>query len=272
MNNDLIQALGPFKVRKLTEKSLAFPTATLFPGAELTAVDAGELEVNVHSWLVETVDAKIIIDTGIGNHKRRAQTAFNGLNSDFLERLEAAGFGPGAVTHVLLTHLHADHVGWNTVLENDRWVPTFPNAKYIMPRASVDHVKSAKDDPLIPLYVDSIEPIIEAGQAILIEPDAEPLEAFTYVATPGHSRDHCSIVLRTPERIGLFAGDIMHHPIQVRRPQLNSIFCADAEAARLSRIKMLEFAADNNALYFSSHFAGSSMGEVIRVESGFAWR
>ncbi|MDA9406165.1 MBL fold metallo-hydrolase [Bradyrhizobium sp. CCBAU 45384] len=271
MTDHSAKALGDFHVRRITEKTLAFPTAKLLPDAEASYAGAGDLTVSVHSWLIETTGARIIVDTGIGNHKLRAQAVFNDQNSDFLERLERAGFGRRDVTHVLLTHLHGDHVGWNTVQENGRWLPTFSNATYIMPRASIDHLERTDKDPLTPLYVDSIKPVIDSGQAILIEPDVEPLQGFTYISTPGHSRDHCSIILRTPERMGLFAGDIMHHPVQVQHPHLNSVFCADAEAAYASRMKILAFAADHRALYFSSHFPGSSVGKVTRSNCGFAW-
>lgn len=271
MTDNALKTLGQFQVQKLTEKTLVFPAAKLLPGAEAIEAGVGELAVSVHSWLVETAGAKIIVDTGIGNHKRRVQTVFNEQNSDFLERLEAAGFGRNEVTHVLLTHLHGDHVGWNTILEDGRWIPTFPNATYIMPRASIDHLETTSDDPLMPLYLDSVKPVIASGQAMLIEPEVEPLQGFRYISTPGHTRDHCSILLQTADRAGLFAGDVMHHPLQVQHPELNSVFCADAEAARQARLKVLGFAADSHALYFSSHFGSSSVGEVTRSDDGFSW-
>ncbi|MBW7970196.1 MBL fold metallo-hydrolase [Bradyrhizobium sp. BR 10289] len=271
MNEHSGRTIDDFRVMKLTEKTIAFPTTKLLPGAKATEAGADELVVSVHSWLIESKGKKIIVDTGIGNHKQRAQAVFNDQNSDFLERLESAGFGRNQVTHVLLTHLHGDHVGWNTLLERGRWVPTFPKATYVMPRASIDHLRGNSDDPLMPLYLDSIEPVISSGQAVLIQPGEEPLEGFQYVSTPGHSRDHCSIILRTPDRTCLFAGDIMHHPVQVQHPELNSVFCASPEMAQLSRHKMLAFAADTRSLYFSSHFAETSVGEVTRSNENFRW-
>lgn len=235
------------------------------------------LLLSVHSWLVRDRDRTILIDTGAGNGKVRPDAPyFDHLDTPYLERLRAAGCEPEDIDYVLLTHLHVDHVGWNTRLENGRWVPTFPNARYIFARAEHDYFSDPqnrdRDPTSFAIQKDSIDPVIEAGLADLIETDgSEPIKGFTFHPTPGHSIAHASIVLQSGGEVALFAGDVMHHPVQVFKPEWNSVFCASPEAAQRSRAWALAFAVDHQATVFSSHFPASSAGSVERDESGFSW-
>ena len=236
------------------------------------------LLLSVHSWLVRDRDRTILIDTGAGNGKARPDAPyFDHINTPYLERLRAAGCEPEDVDYVLLTHLHVDHVGWNTRLENWRWVPTFPNARYIFARAEHDYFSDPqnrdRDSTSFAVQKDSIDPVIEAGLADMIKIDgSEPIEGFAFHPTPGHSIAHASIVLQSDGETAFFAGDVMHHPIQVFRPEWNSVFCAASDVAQRSRAWALAFAADHQAIVFSSHFPASSAGSVERDESGFRWK
>jgi len=237
------------------------------------------LLLSVHSWLVYDRDRTILIDTGAGNGKARPHAPyFDHLDTPYLKRLRATGCEPEDIDYVLLTHLHVDHVGWNTRWENGRWVPTFPKARYIFARAEHDYFTdpqhlSDRNRTSFTVQKDSVDPVIEAGLADLIEIDgSEPIEGFTFYPTPGHSIAHASIILHSGGETALFAGDVMHNPVQVFRPEWNSVLDAFPAAAQRSRTWALTFAADHQATVFSSHFPASSAGSVERDGSSFRWK
>jgi len=232
--------------------------------------------VSTHTWVVKTPQYTILIDTATGNDKPRPFLAsLDHLHEPYLERLAALGVTPESVGFVLLTHLHVDHVGWNTKLVDGRWVPTFPNARYIFPKADSDEF-SKPENSEIPsgiCYVDSVLPVIEAGLAEMVgEQGGEVLDGISFIPTPGHCVGHMSIRLTSRGEEALFGGDLLHHPIQVYRPDWKSVFCADPERARESREWALNYAADHHAIYFSSHFADTSAGLVTRNAGGFEWQ
>jgi glyoxylase-like metal-dependent hydrolase (beta-lactamase superfamily II) len=237
------------------------------------------LSVSVHAWLVQEAGRTILIDTGAGNDKERPHSAmFHQLQNPFLGQLKAAGVAPEDIDYVLSTHLHVDHVGWNTRLENGRWVPTFPHAKYIFSRAErayftdpVNH--SQRNRTHFATQRDSIDPIIEAGLAQMIEVDgSEPIEGFIFHLSPGHSIAHASIEMRSDGEMAFFAGDVFHHPLQIYETGWHSVYDAFPEVAEKSRLWALNFAADHEAPLFSTHFAGTSVGTIQREGSGFRWR
>ncbi|KXU82235.1 MBL fold metallo-hydrolase [Paraburkholderia monticola] len=244
-------------------------------GPENVSADGETLALSVHSWIVQTGRHTIVIDTGAGNGKRRPlNPIFDQLDTPYLERLAAIGIKPEQVDFVLVTHLHVDHVGWNTVRDGERWVPTFPNAQYVFSEAEYrfyaeeEHVQT----PSAGVFEDSVQPIVDAGQALLIDAGhQQPLDGFTFHRTKGHSFDHLSISLTSNGERALFAGDVMHHPVQVAKPEWNSVFCEFQDDARASRLWALNFAADHGATFFSSHFPGTSAGTVGRADGGFVW-
>jgi glyoxylase-like metal-dependent hydrolase (beta-lactamase superfamily II) len=238
----------------------------------------GNLIQSVHSWLVRTPEHTILIDTATGNAKERIKNPiFHHLNTPYLQRLAAAGVQPEDVDFVLHTHLHVDHVGWNTQLVDGRWVPTFPNARHVFSRAEEDYYSSPASHnevnvPSLGVYEDSVAPIIASGQAERIDnAGGEYLDYFRFHPTKGHSIGHMSIELSSNGRHALFTGDVMHHPLQVLRPDWNSVFCEWKDEARASRRWVLEHAAERNLLLFTPHFAESSAGYVTRRGDRFAW-
>jgi glyoxylase-like metal-dependent hydrolase (beta-lactamase superfamily II) len=284
-----IYRIGGVRVTRVTETMIEMaPPERLFPDWQPQGL-AGEerrfapsapaslrerIPTSVHSWLVKTPVSTILVDTGIGNAKTRPQKYFDHLDTPFLDRLAAAGVTPDEVDVVLITHIHTDHVGWNTRAVGGRWVPTFPNATYIFPRRGHEYFSSAEGRARANygMYEDSIVPVIAAGQARMVEPEGgEVLPGIRYLSTPGHSVDHMSISLTSQGEEALFAGDIMHSPLQVRAPELCSVFCADPVAARESRERVLKFCAEHDALYFSSHFAETSAGRITRANGGYLW-
>ncbi len=286
--------IGQATIARIGDLSLSnFTPAKLFPDWNrelLTEIPDGLLSqtmdsdqehvlMSVHSWLVRDRDRTILIDTGAGNGKDRPYALyFDHLDTPYLERLRAAGCEPEDVDYVLLTHLHVDHVGWNTRLEDGLWIPTFPNARYVFARAEHNYFSdpqnlSDRNQTSFAVQKDSVDPVIEAGLADQIEIDGnEPIEGFAFYPTPGHSIAHASIVFRSGGDIAFFAGDVMHHPIQVYRPELNAVFDAFPDATQTSRAWALAFAADHQCTVFSSHFPASSAGGLERDKSGYRWQ
>lgn len=235
----------------------------------------GRFIASVHSWLVRTSHHVILIDTCGGNDKERPLLErFHRQSHPYLARLAAAGVQPEAVDYVLCTHLHADHCGWNTQLIDGRWVPTFPNAKYVFSRDEQEEWSGPAGQAGFNagVYEDSVLPIIEAGLVHVIDGEDQLGDTLFFHPTPGHSQGHMAIRLLGGDRQALFSGDVMHQPIQVYRPLWNSRFCEHAEDARFSRRWVLEHCAETQAILLPSHFAGGHAGHVSRHGEAFSWR
>ena len=235
----------------------------------------GRFIASIHSWLVRTPRHVILIDTCSGNDKERPLLErFHRQKHPYLLNLRAAGVSPEEVDFVLCTHLHADHCGWNTQLIDGRWVPTFPNARYVFSKLERDYWASpaSREGFNANVFEDSVRPILEAGQHQLIDGADQLGDELIFHPTPGHSAGHLAIRLVAGEREAVFSGDIMHQPIQVYRPSWNSRFCDHAEDARASRRWLLEHCAEKDALLLPAHFAGSFAGRVHRRGDAFDWK
>ncbi|GAB0112914.1 MBL fold metallo-hydrolase [Acidisoma sp. C75] len=299
--------LGAATITKIPEIAFEHPDATtLLPESTPAEVEAaaagigpgsrdpasGHLRMSIHSWLVRLPGRVILVDTGTGNAKERPTVPlFHHRSEPFLERLAAAGVRPEEVDLVLLTHLHADHVGWNTRLAAGRWVPTFPRARYLFSarERAYNEALIAGDGsdaamraaaglgamhhaPLPGVYEDSVLPVLQAGRAEEITVDGQDVaEGFSFLPSPGHSIDHAAIRLRSEGAEALFWGDVLHHPLQVARPDWNSVYCEFPEAARRSRGSALAYAAESGALVLTTHFGESSAGRVTRAGDRFTW-
>ncbi len=282
--------VGDVEVTRISESILdSFTSASLLPDwNSLTdrqkMILSGSMEakpalLSTHTWLVKTKKHTILVDTGAGNDKKRPFTPyFDHLYLPYLEKLSNAGIKPGDVDYVLMTHLHVDHVGWNTRLSNGEWVPTFPNAKYIFSKEEYEYYKDPanhndRNKTSVIIQKDSILPIIEAGLAEMIHIDgSEFIDGLSFKPTPGHSINHSSITLSSCGKKALFSGDIFHTPIQVSYPKLNSIFDVFTDQARSSRLWGVEYALKQHAIVFSSHFPESSAGLVVRRGENFKWQ
>jgi glyoxylase-like metal-dependent hydrolase (beta-lactamase superfamily II) len=235
----------------------------------------GRFIASIHTWVLRTRHHTILIDSCAGNHKDRPSLPrFHQLNLPFLERLAASGVSPEAVHFVCCTHLHADHCGWNTRLIDGRWVPTFPNAKYVFSKKEYDHWSgpAGREGFNAGVYEDSVLPVVANGQAQIVDGEAAIGDGLTFKPTPGHSIGHVAIELVDAGERGIFSGDIMHQPMQVFRPDWNSAFCEDPVQARTSRRWLLETAAEQASTVFTAHFANSSAGRVARIGDRFDWR
>ncbi|MGY4640331.1 MBL fold metallo-hydrolase [Pseudomonas sp. B22129] len=230
---------------------------------------------SIHTWVVKTPHHTILVDSCAGNHKERpGMPRFHQQQLPFLERLLEAGVTPESVDYVMCTHLHADHCGWNTRLIDGRWVPTFPNAKYVFSRAEHEYWldQIGQDSFNANVFEDSVLPVIEQGQAQIVDNEGLIGDALLIHPTPGHSVGHLAIELVHRAQGAIFSGDIMHQPLQVFRPEWNSCFCSHPQQARASRHWLLEQAAGRGLTVFTSHFAKTSAGLVTEANGQFDWR
>lgn len=256
----------------LPGSQLAADSAWLAPNHYITHMN--RLIVTIQLWIVHAGDKTIVVDTGVGNLKPRAAARMNMLNSLVLPWLEAAGAGREQVTHVVHTHLHSDHIGWNTVLVDGRWEPTFPKARYLLPKADFDFfqgVLAKGPNPLIDQsFADSLQPVIDAGLADFIaEGDSEAAGLLGIEPVPGHSPGMLSYRLRSGPQEALFTADVFHSPLQIAHPTLNTAYCELPEIARQTRLAVLNRAADREALIMPMHFGAPHCGYVRRQDDGF---
>ncbi|ODU68755.1 MAG: hypothetical protein ABT05_02540 [Lautropia sp. SCN 66-9] len=233
---------------------------------------------SMHSWLIRANGKRILVDTCCGNHKERPwMPGFHQLNTRYLENLRAQGVEPEDIDVVLCTHLHLDHIGWNTRLENGRWVPTFPNARYLFSEredARWNPRRNPATDPNRAMsYDDSVLPVVQAGQAQLLSDGDQPLgSGFRIEPSPGHTPGHILVKLEDEGEKAVFSGDILHHPIQVYQPDWNSFACEAPEVARRTRREVLAYCADEKALLFPAHFAAPHVAAIERTAEGFGVR
>jgi glyoxylase-like metal-dependent hydrolase (beta-lactamase superfamily II) len=241
-------------------------------------VTTGWLKLSVHSWLIRLGGRTILIDACVGNHKSRPRRPkWHMMETRYLERLAAAGVRPEAIDMVMCTHLHMDHVGWNTRLDHGRWVPTFPNARYVFSRADYDHQLALDTDPKTApagqgAFRDSVVPIVEAGLADMVDGARALDEHLAIDPHPGHTPGTVAINLASRGQSALFCGDILHHAIQIFHPHWNSFACADAENARRSRRRVLESCAGSGAVLMPAHFGAPFHCHVEPRAGGFVPR
>ncbi|MBK18569.1 MAG: MBL fold metallo-hydrolase [Rhodospirillaceae bacterium] len=222
----------------------------------------------IQSYVVRTPHHTVLVDACVGANKERPSSpSWHHLNSSWLDQLRAAGVQPEEVDYVMCTHLHADHVGWNTKLENGEWVPTFPNAKYVFHKGEYAYwekvgYEAGGQGSQDGCFLDSVLPVMAAGQVELVDTDFAIDDQFTLDPTYGHSPGHVCIDLNANGQHVIMSGDVLHHPIQIAYPEWNSRFCVDADMSRASRTKFVHKHADTDTLLLPAHFASPTMGRI----------
>lgn len=230
----------------------------------------------IQSYVIRSGGFNILVDTCCGNDKQRpAEPPFHDLHTPYLERLAALGLAPEDIHFVLCTHLHVDHVGWNTRLDNGRWVPTFPNATYVFAQTELDYLLGVtRAGPPVDRhgvhYADSIEPVLASRRAKLLTHPEALIPGLDIEFTPGHTPGHVVLRARSGGTEALFIGDVVQHPFQVYRPHWNSAFCASPEQSRTTRRRVLGECADRGVLVFPAHFADPYAVRIRRFEDAFA--
>lgn len=232
------------------------------------ANDEGRLKMSIHSLLLETPEHRIIVDTGLGNDKQgRNVPAWNNRQDPFLEKLTAAGLAPESIDTVLCTHLHVDHVGWNTKLVDGTWLPTFANARYVFGRTEFDYWRDHSSDPAhAAVFADSVKPIADAGKAELVADDIRLTDEITLIPTPGHSPGHMSVHIRSGGEQGLLTGDVAHHPCQMHHLDWSATVDTDPKQSADTRRELFSRFADTPTLVIGGHFGA---GHIVRDGDAF---
>jgi len=232
------------------------------------ATEEGRLKMSIHSLVVETPRHRIVVDTGLGNDKQgRNVPTWNNRNDPFLQKLTLAGFPPDSIDTVLCTHLHVDHVGWNTKLVGGKWVPTFANARYLFGRSEYEHWRDHSVEPAhAAVFNDSVKPIVDAGKAELIASDAMLTDEITMIATPGHSPGHMSIHIQSDGEEGLLTGDVAHHPCQMAHLDWSSTADSDPKQSVVARRDLFSRFADRPVLVIGGHY---NAGHIKRDGDAF---
>jgi glyoxylase-like metal-dependent hydrolase (beta-lactamase superfamily II) len=243
-------------------------------GPRLIEPGTGQLMFSFHSFVVRTGRHTILIDACIGNDKERpTRPQFHRMRSSFIGDLARLGVRPEEIDYVMCTHLHWDHVGWNTRLQDGSWVPTFPNAKYVMAKKEFDHWRdfhsSGVDSPHALAFGDSILPVVKTGQALLVGDDYALDDGLWFESYPGHTPGNVVIHARSGGARGVFIGDVLHHPLQCLKPEWSTMACTDQDLSRISRTRLLEAHADSGTLILPAHFPTPTNGYICRHDSAY---
>lgn len=273
--------IGNVKVSRVVEMEITGGTRFILPDATRDACrgyrwlhphfmdDAGNLVMSIHALVVDTGARRIVVDTCIGNDKERDIPAWSHLQTSFLDDLAAAGYPRERIDTVLCTHLHVDHVGWNTMLVDGEWQPTFPTARYLVGEQEWNYWRDEESGRAV--MADSVRPVIDAGLVDFVPVNHRLCEEVWLEPTPGHTPGHVSVRIASAGQNALITGDCIHHPCQLTRTDWCSSADYDQAAARQTREALLERHADSAMLMIGTHFATPTAGYVKRREGGGYW-
>lgn len=276
--------IGKVRITRIVELEVAGGTRFILPEATREAclpiswmkphfmTDEGRLIMSVHALVVDTGARRIVVDTCIGNDKERNIPAWTNLQTSFLEDLTRAGYARETIDTVMCTHLHTDHVGWNTMLVDGRWVPTFPNARYLLGREEWGYWSALDESGEMneSVIADSVRPVVDAGLVDLVENDHVLCDEVWLEPTPGHTPGHVSVRIESEGERAMITGDFVHHPCQMARLDWASSADYDPEQARATRERVFAEQADADVLVIGTHFATPTGGHIKR--DGDAYR
>ena len=237
------------------------------------ATPQGRMFINFQAFVLRVGKRRIMIDTCVGADRERQFPVFTRMQTTFLQDLGSIGISPTDVDTVMCTHLHFDHVGWNTHLVNGRWVPTFPNARYLFSRKEYDHwimLRETGGYHAINHLQDSIDPVVEAGLVDFVNHDHQISDEVRLLPTPGHTPDHVSVHISSQREEAVITGDLMHHPIQLAMPAHPATFDMDKKAGSKTRVDFVTRFKEKPVLVIGSHFADPGAGFIVR--HGDAWK
>ena len=275
--------IGGVTVTKIVELEATGGTRFVLPDATREAarpirwmyphfMDAeGRLIMSIHALIIEASGRRILVDTCLGNDKPRDIPNWSMRQGPFLNDLVAAGFARETIDTVVCTHLHVDHVGWNTMLVGGRWAPTFPNARYLLGRTEFDYWRAQQENAeQRAVFADSVQPVLDAGLVDLVAVDHRLCEEVSLVPTLGHTPGHVSVRISSCGEEGLITGDFIHHPCQLAHPDWASAADYDKVHSTRTRRKVFDALAGTPVLVIGTHFSGPTAGRIVR--DGDAYR
>ncbi len=279
--------VGELTIHRIIEQETTFlPALEMLPDLtpDLLAKNrpwmqkAGALDANdvlilcFQSYIVKTPHHTILIDSCIGNDKPRPSRPKWDMKTDdiYMRGLAAAGFSVANIDFVMCTHLHVDHIGWNTRLHDGRWVPTFPNARYVFGKTEFDYWIEQNAKTPVPAIVDSVLPIVEDNRSEIVSSDFAIGDHARILPTPGHTPGHVAFTLGRGKDDAVFSGDLMHTPLQARYPEISMKFDVDPAEAAKTRRGFLERYCDTDTLCCTAHFPSPSGGKIRRAGNGFS--
>ncbi len=276
--------IGDVKITRVVEMEVAGGTKFILPDATRDAckpidwmqphfMDAeGNLIMSIHALVVDTGERRIIVDTCIGNDKERNIPTWSNLQTNFLNDLAEAGYPPDSIDTVMCTHLHVDHVGWNTMLVDGQWVPTFTNARYLVAEKEWAYWDANEDETVYgPVLADSVRPIVDAGLADFVSETHELCEEVRLEPTPGHTPGHVSVHISSNGAEALITGDCIHHPVQMTKTGWCSSADYDQAQGQTTREDLCEKYVDQDVLIIGTHFATPTAGHIKRHDGGGYW-
>ena len=278
--------IGDVKITRIIESETAWAGTMLLPDATTDRVkqersgkdwlkdfttDAGKFQLSIHALVIESQGKRIMVDTCIGNDKIRSNPEWSKMKLPFLDDLKKAGFTAEQIDHVVCTHLHVDHVGWNTKLVDNKWVPTFANAQYVIGGTEWDFFSKMEDPFMKDPVDDSVRPVIDRGQAKLVDSNHKITDEVWLEPTPGHTPGHHSVRISSKGQNAVITGDLMHHPIQCSYPEWDDAFDSDGPMAKKTRRAFCEKYADSGVIVFGTHFATPSCGNIKKAGDAFSF-
>jgi glyoxylase-like metal-dependent hydrolase (beta-lactamase superfamily II) len=284
VSENLQWKIGDIMLTRIEEQMMALPPGYLFPRAsdELPAGDRwaldsdGQLRISIHALGIEEDGKKVIVDTCFGPGPLPEGMEALCDDGSFLARLTDAGFGRPDVDVVICTHLHVDHVGWNTMIENGRRVPTFSNARYLMSRLEFEHWNGASEEQRraggVVMFDDVVTPLAEHGVIDLPEMPHRLSDAIELVPTPGHSPGHVSVRITSQDQTAFITGDCAHSPIQFAEPDWFAMNDTDPEASCSTRQRLISELVDRPVLIIGTHFPPPTAGHLVTTDAGVHFR
>jgi len=230
------------------------------------SIDTTGIVVAIQSFVIESQGQRIIVDTCIGNDKERAQPELSGLHTKFLPNMEEAGFPRSSIDIVLCTHLHIDHVGWNTILTDEVWIPTFPNARYLIGLTEWNQARQLAEADTAQLIRDSIQPVFDRGLIDLVESTHPITDEVFLQATPGHTAGHMSVWIRSHGDEAVISGDVFHSPVQIAEPGWCARNDFDPIAAERSRRTLIQECLAGDTLLLGTHFTSPTAGRIAQYQ------
>lgn len=269
--------IGKVRVSKIVEMEVAGGTRFILPDATKEAclpidwlqpnfmTPEGRLIMSIHALVIETPERRIVVDTCIGNDKQRSNPNWTNLQKPFLEDMAAAGFPVDSIDTVMCTHLHVDHVGWNTMLVDGKWEPTFKNARYLMATPEFDYWRDQDTDAESRvIFEDSVQPVFDAGLVDFVGTTHQICPEVSLKPTHGHTPGHVSVMIESEGERAMITGDFVHHPCQMAHTEWCASVDYDQTESKATRDRVFAELADEPVLIIGTHFAGVTAGHLKR--------